>query len=69
MCVSRTAKTGLGAGKSDYLVNGILSVAAGELNFDVNLAYTRLGSVDAGEGRGEIDWAAAVSGKLRGPWG
>ena len=64
-----TAKTGLGAGKSDYLVNGIVSVAAGEFNFDVNLGYTRLGSVDAGEGRGEIDWAAAVSGKLRGPWG
>src|SRR5882672_7562307 len=55
-----TARAGLGAGKSDYLVNGIVSAESGELNFDVNLAYTRLGSVDPGEGRGEIDWATAV---------
>ena len=64
-----TARTGLGAGKSDYIMNGIFSTESGGLNYDVNLAYTRLGSVDAGQGRGEIDWATAVSGKLGGPWG
>ena len=64
-----TARTGLGAENSDYLVNGIFSAEWRKLNFDFNLAYTRLGSVGAGEGRGEIGWATAVSGKLGGPWG
>jgi hypothetical protein len=64
-----TARTGLGGGKSDYILNGIFSAGLGALNLDVNLGYTRLGSVDAGEGRGEIDWATALSGKLAGPWG
>ena len=64
-----TAKTGLGAEKSDYLANGILSIAVAGLNFDVNLGYTRLGSVDPGKGRGEFEWATAVSGKIVGPWG
>jgi hypothetical protein len=64
-----TAKTGLGAEKSDYMVNGIFSAGTGGLNFDVNLVYTLLGSVGPAEGRGEIDWATAVSGKLGGPWG
>ena len=64
-----TAKTGLGAGERDYLVNGIFSAEWGGLDFDVNLAYTRLGSVGAGEDRGEAGWAAAVAGKLGGPWG
>jgi hypothetical protein len=64
-----TAKTGLGSGKSDYIANGIFSADLGALDFDFNLAYTRLGAVDDGEGRGEIDWAAALSGKFGGPWG
>ena len=64
-----TAKTGLGAEQSDYLANGILSIAVAGLNFDVNLGYTRLGSVDPGKGRGEFEWATAVSGKIVGPWG
>ncbi len=62
-----TAKTGLGAEKSDYIVNGILSTGIGEFNVDLNLGYTRLGSVDAKQGRGEIDWATAVSGKSAAP--
>lgn len=64
-----TAKTGLGTGKSDYLLNGIFSADLGAMNFDLNLTYTRLGAVDAGEGRGEIDWAGALSGKITGSWG
>lgn len=64
-----TARTGLGAEKSDYIVNGIFSTAFGEFNVDVNLGYTRLGSVDANQGHGEMDWATALSGKIRGPWG
>ena len=64
-----TAKTGLGAEKNDYLANGIFSAEWRKLNFDFNLAYTRLGSVGPAEGRGEIGWATAVSGKLGGPWG
>ena len=64
-----TAKTGLGAEKSDYLVNAIFSAEWGGLGFDFNIAYTRLGSVGSGESRGEIGWATAVSGKLGGPWG
>ena len=64
-----TAKSSLGSGKNDYLVNGIFSADMGAMDFDFNLAYTRLGSVDEGEGRGEIDWAGALSGKLGGRWG
>lgn len=64
-----TAKTGLGSGKSDYIVNGIFSADLGALNLDVNVAYARLGAVDEGQGRGEIAWATALSGKLAGPWG
>ena len=64
-----TARTGLGAEKSDYLVNGIFSAGWGGLSFDFNLAYTRLGSVGAGKNPGEIGWATAVSGKLGGHWG
>ena len=64
-----TAKTGLGAEKNDYLVNGIFSAGWGGLSFDFNLAYTRLGTVGSGESRDEIGWATAVSGKLGGPWG
>ena len=64
-----TAKTGLGSGKNDYLVNGIFSADLGAMDFDLNLAYTRLGSVDEEEGRGEINWAGALSGKLGGRWG
>ena len=64
-----TARTGLGSEKSDYIVNGIFSAAGGGFNVDINLGYTRLGSVDAGQSHDEIDWATAVSGKLGGPWG
>ena len=64
-----TAKTGLGTGKNDYILNAIVSVAPGKLNVDVNVGYTHLGLAADGQGRGVINWATALSGKFAGPWG
>jgi hypothetical protein len=64
-----TAKTALGAEKNDFILNGIASVAAANLNVDINVGYTHVGFQEDGQGSGVINWATALSGKLGGPWG
>ncbi len=64
-----TAKTGIGSGKSDYLVNGIYSREIGDYALDFNLAYTRHGVTDAGESRHGVSWAASIGRPLAGNWG
>ena len=65
-----TAKSGLGSGGTDVFVTAIYSadLPAG-LHTDVNLEATRLQRVDAGSGRTQWLWAAALSKVLDDRWG
>lgn len=56
-----TAKDGLGAGKTDYVVNAIYSANLNAYHADLNLAASRIGQLDAGTGRWQRTWAAALS--------
>ncbi len=64
-----TAKTGLGSGKADYLVNGIYSTEVAGNSIDLNLNLTRVGSIATGEGRTQLGYAATVSRPLNDQWG
>jgi hypothetical protein len=57
-----TARDALGSGERDYGIKGIYSAdLRGGFHLDANLGVTRLGGVDAGQGRALSAWAAAVS--------
>jgi hypothetical protein len=58
---SPTARSGLGSGKADALLNLIYSADVGDYHVDANLAPTRLGAIDAGQSRLQTGWAASVS--------
>jgi hypothetical protein len=64
-----TAKDGIGSGKADYSMNGIYSRDMGSVHFDGNLTFTRIGAIDAGQGRTQTGWAAAFSTPLSEQWG
>jgi len=64
-----TAKDIIGSGKSDFIVNGILSAELGDATLDVNLGAQRLGAVGPGESRAAYTWAAALSYPLTDKWG
>lgn len=64
-----TAPEGLGSGKTDYSLNGIYSADLGPYHLDLNLLGTRLGQVDAGQGRSQTTWAAALSRPFSARWG
>jgi hypothetical protein len=67
---SPTAKDGIGSGKSDLIVTGIVSSDFAEsYHLDANLTATRLGAWGEGEGRVQTAWAAAVSKSLDDQWG
>lgn len=66
---SPTAKTGLGNGKTDCIVNGIYSTEADGNTVDLNLNLTRLGEALPGESRHQWGWATAVSRALNEKWG
>jgi hypothetical protein len=65
---SPTAKTGLGSGKTDYTVNGIVSAGLGETQLDLNLGVTRLGKLEETLGRNAYGWAASVSHPVADRW-
>jgi len=65
---SPTAKNGLGSGKTDYTVTGILSADLGKAQLDLNLGVTRLGLIDANQGRNTYSWAASLSRPLTEQW-
>lgn len=50
------AKTGLGSGRDDYVLNGIYSRDYGKYSVDVNFGYTRLGTASPGESRSQFPW-------------
>jgi hypothetical protein len=64
-----TARHGLGTGKTDYSLNGIYSADIGSYHTDLNLVATRSGLPDAGTGRMQTLWAAALSKSLNEQWG
>ena len=65
---SPTAKAGLGSGKTDSVLNGIVSVESSTAQFDLNLGVTRLGAYANNEGRHEIAWAVSASRPLVNKW-
>lgn len=64
-----TAKKGLGSDKADYTVNGIYSSEWSGTSLDLNLNLTRIGSINTGEGRTQLSYAASVSRSLNAQWG
>lgn len=63
-----TATTGLGSGKSDYILNGIYSVDVGEVRIDTNFGATWLSLREEGLGRYQFNWAVAASKELMPKW-
>jgi hypothetical protein len=57
-----TARHGLGSGsgKTDWTVNGIYSLHWHDWHVDLNAGAVRLRAVEAGAGRAELLWAAAL---------
>lgn len=64
-----TAKTDLGSGKTDYLVNAIYSTQRTDNTIDLNLNLTQLGAVADGESAQQWGWAATWSRPLNDVWG
>jgi hypothetical protein len=67
--VAPTAAHDLGAGKPQWLVNGIFSTDLGALHLDVNLAETHGGETPVQVSPWQTGWAAAISRPLAGNWG
>ena len=63
-----TAKSALGSGKADYILNGIYSHDIGRLRLDVNLAASRIGAPEPGTGRLETAFAAGLALPLNQSW-
>ena len=64
-----TSKTGLGSGARDPSLKGIYSVDLDrDFHLNADLAGTRLGKVDPGQGRTQLAWATAVSNPLGDAW-
>lgn len=51
------------------MLTGIYSVETAGWGLDFNTAATRLGAVNAGEGRTELGWAASAERSIGGEWG
>ena len=49
--------SGLGSGKTDYVITGIYGVNLGVFRANLNLSATRLGQVGDGESRMQTAWA------------
>lgn len=64
-----SAKTDLGSGKTDYLVNAIYSTQRADNTIDLNLNLTQLGAVADGEAAQQWGWAATWSRPLNDTWG
>lgn len=51
----------IGTDRTDFLVNGIYSMAYGPFGVDLNLLYTRLGGAPGTQGKNEVGWVTTVS--------
>jgi len=63
-----TARNGIGSGKADYSLNGIVSQDIGEVHMDANLNLTRIGAIEAGSGRTQTGVSASFSLPLDERW-
>lgn len=63
-----TAKTPLGSGKTDYIVNGIYSTDMNLHTVDLNLNLIQLGAVQANESRQQWGWATTWSHPVGQDW-
>jgi hypothetical protein len=63
-----TAKTGVGSGKSDYLINGIYSTNVGQHAYDLNLSMTQLGAVQDNNPKQQMGWATTWSHPAGADW-
>ena len=64
-----TGRRGISSGKSDYSIGGIYSADVGQYHTDINLVFTRIGTVDPGTNRTQTLWAASLSKSLTERWG
>jgi hypothetical protein len=62
-------RRGISSGSSEYSLNAIYSADIGDYHTDLNLASTRIGSVDVGVSRTQTLWAASLSKTLNERWG
>jgi hypothetical protein len=67
--VAPTATHNLGAGKAQWLVNGIFSTDLGALHLDANLGETHGGDAPPTVSSWQTGWAAAISRPIAGNWG
>lgn len=64
-----TAADGLGSGKRDESLKGIVGIDLPKgFHLDTNLLITRLGAISPGQGRTQLAWAAALSHPLGDAW-
>ena len=59
----------IGAGRTDYLINAIVSKDFEDLRIDVNAGVTRLGYALPDDSRYRLNWAVAASYPLSTSWG
>ena len=64
-----TASHDLGAGHTDYTLNGIVSTEVLQCAVDMNVGYTRLSRPDPGTSRDVVSWAVAASHDIAAKWG
>jgi len=64
-----TARDGVGSGRADYGVNGIVSRDFGSVHMDANFNLTRLGGAETGLGRVQTGASASFSLPLDDRWG
>lgn len=64
-----SARKGLGSGRADYSLNGIVSRELGALHLDANLNLTRIGAIAADSGRTQLGLSASLSTALEDGWG
>ena len=64
-----TARKVIGSGKADYSVNGIYSQDITSVHMDSKQNVTRMGAVDAGEGRVQTGASVSLSMPLDDHWG
>lgn len=64
-----TASRGLGSGRTNYTLNGIVSTEAMGCDVDINVTYTRLGASDPDTGHDQLGWAVAAAHDLSPKWG
>lgn len=64
-----TAKDSIGSGSTDYTANGIFSKDMGKLHMDLNLNFSKLGTVDSGTSHMQTGLSSSFSLPFAEQWG